>query len=461
MSIESLSNSRLVSDARAGGLTAGPSVTGDDWSDQRQAALYRKLVRHILPFLFLAFMVAYIDRVNVSFARLQMLGDLKLSDTAYGTGAGIFFLGYFIFEVPSNLILNRVGARRWIARIMITWSIVSGLTMFVNSATSFYVMRFLLGVAEAGFFPGIVLYLSNWFPSTRRAQIMAMFMTAIPVSGAIGGPLSGWVMSRLDRVSGIAGWKWLFLVEGVGSLAVGIAALFLLYDRIESVRWLDADEKAFLREDLTRDAAVRVEYSVWRALRSTQVWMLCFAYFCIAMGNYGLAFWMPTIIKASGATSIGNIGWLSAVPSLISAVAMVLIARHADRRNERRCHVAVCCTLGAAGLLASVLGAASVPFALLALVLAAIGINAVAPVFWGIPTALIGGTGAAAAIALINCTGNLAGFVSPFMVGWLADLSGGKLLPGMLTIAVALLLGAGLVLLLPRHREAAGEPHTS
>ncbi|WP_084068595.1 MFS transporter [Paraburkholderia heleia] len=460
MSMESLGNGGWVGGARSGGLSAAPPVSGDDWSEQRQAALYRKLARHILPFLFLAFMVAYIDRVNVSFARLQMLADLKLSDTAYGTGAGIFFLGYFIFEVPSNLILSRVGARRWIARIMITWSIISSLTMFVNSAASFYVMRFLLGVAEAGFFPGIVLYLSNWFPSGRRTQIIAMFMTAIPVSGAIGGPLSGWVMSGLDGVSGVAGWKWLFLVEGAGSLAVGIAALFLLYDRIESVRWLDADEKAFLRDDLARDATVRVEYSVWRALRSTRVWMLCLAYFCIAMGNYGLAFWMPTIIKASGVASVGNIGWLSAVPSLISAVTMVLIARHADRRNERRRHVALCCTLGAAGLLASVLGAASVPVALLALVLAAIGINAIAPVFWGIPTALIGGTGAAAAIALINCTGNLAGFVSPFMVGWLSDLSGGKLLPGMLTIAAALLLGAGLVLLLPRRREAAAGPDT-
>ena len=422
-------------------------------TNEANAALYRKLTRRILPFLFLAFVVAYIDRVNVSFAKLQMLADLHLSETVYGIGAGIFFLGYFIFEVPSNLILDRVGARRWIARIMVTWAIVSCATMFAQDATSFYMLRFLLGVAEAGFFPGIVLYLSNWFPSARRSQIIALFMTAIPVSGAIGGPLSGWVMSHFAGVYGVAGWKWLFVVEGLGSLVVGIAAFFLLYDRIDSVKWLSAEEKTRLTADLRRDAATRVEHSVRGAFASGRVWLLGLTYFCIAMGNYGLAFWVPTIIKASGVASIANIGWLSAVPSLISAVAMVLIARHADRRGERRRHVAVCCTIGALGLLASVLFASNVGLSLVALVVAAIGINSIAPVFWGIPTAMMGGAGAAAAIAVINCTGNLAGFVSPFMVGWLSDVSGGKLLPGMIAIAVALVIGALLVLTMPARQS--------
>jgi len=438
-----------------------PRSTEPCIDDADNAALYRKLTRRIVPFLFLAFVVAYIDRVNVSFAKLQMLTDLQLSETVYGLGAGIFFLGYFIFEVPSNLILDRVGARVWIARIMITWAIVSAATMFARDATSFYVLRFLLGIAEAGFFPGIVLYLSKWFPSARRSQIIALFMTAIPVSGAIGGPLSGWVMAHFAGVHGMAGWKWLFLVEGLGSLAVGVAAFFLLYDRIDSVKWLTDEEKARLTADLRRDAATRVDHTVRGAFASARVWLLGLTYFCIAMGNYGLAFWVPTIIRKSGVASVANIGWLSAVPSLISAVAMVLIARHADRHDERRKHVALCCTIGAIGLLASVLSSSNVTLSLVALVIAAIGINSIAPVFWGIPTALMGGAGAAAAIAVINCTGNLAGFVSPFMVGWLSDLSGGQLLPGMIAIAAALMIGALLVLTMPARRTAIAVETTS
>ncbi|PXW25442.1 MFS transporter [Paraburkholderia caballeronis] len=443
------------------GKPAGYAPPDDIDDASATAALYRKLTRRILPFLFLAFVVAYVDRVNVSFAKLQMLADLHLSETVYGIGAGIFFLGYFIFEVPSNLILDRVGARLWIARIMVTWAVVSAATMFARDATSFYVLRFFLGVAEAGFFPGIVLYLSNWFPSARRSQIIALFMTAIPVSGAIGGPLSGWVMTRFVNVGGMAGWKWLFLIEGLGSLVVGIAAFFLLYDRIDSVKWLSADEKARLTADLRRDAATRVPHSVRGAFASGRVWLLGLTYFCIAMGNYGLAFWTPTIIKASGVASVSNIGWLSAVPALISAVAMVLIARHADRHDERRRHVATCCVIGALGLLASVLSASNATLSLIALVLAAIGINSIAPVFWGIPTALMGGAGAAAAIAVINCTGNLAGFVSPFVVGWLSDQSGGKLLPGMIAIAVALFIGALLVLVMPARRSSHSLEKTS
>ncbi|SDR52586.1 Sugar phosphate permease [Paraburkholderia fungorum] len=439
----------MNADSYGNGVAFGHELDGP-----AHAALYTKPTRRIVPFLFLAFVVAYIDRVNVSFAKLQMLSDLSLSETVYGAGAGIFFLGYFIFEVPSNLILHRVGARRWIARIMVSWAIVSSLTVFVSGATSFYVLRFLLGVAEAGFFPGVVLYLSNWFPAQRRSQIIALFMAAIPVSGAIGGPLSGWLMAHFAGVYGIAGWRWLFLIEGLGSLVVGIAAFFVLTDNIADVRWLNAEEKSRIAADLARDAATRSETTARGAFANPKVWLLGLLYFCIAMGNYGLAFWVPTIIKASGVASIGNIGLLSAVPSLISVVAMIWIARHADRSNERRVHVALCCVIGALGLLASVLFAANVAVAVLALVVAAIGINSIAPVFWGIPTALLGGAGAAAGLAVINCTGNLAGFVSPFIVGWLADLSGGKLLPGMLAIAAALLIGAAIVMVIPFHRTS-------
>ncbi|WP_329606737.1 MFS transporter [Paraburkholderia polaris] len=405
-----------------------------------------------MPFLFLAFIVAYIDRVNVSFAKLQMLTDLSLSETVYGAGAGIFFLGYFIFEVPSNLILHRVGARIWIARIMVTWSIVSCLTMFASGATSFYVLRFLLGVAEAGFFPGIVLYLSTWFPSNRRSQIIALFMAAIPVSGAIGGPVSGWIMQQLAGVHGLAGWKWLFLIEGIASLLVGIAAFFVLHDRIESVSWLNKEEKALLAQDLEADAQTRAHQTVRGAFTNPKVWLLGLLYFCIAMGNYGLVFWLPTMIRASGVVSVANIGLLSAVPSLISAVAMILIARHTDKHDERRKHVAVCAVLGAAGMLAAVLLGHHVWLSMAALVVAAIGINSIAPVFWGIPTALMGGVGAAAAIAVINCTGNLAGFVSPYVIGFLKDTTG-TLLPGMIVLACALVLAAVIVLAMPATRK--------
>ncbi|HEY4296012.1 MAG TPA: MFS transporter [Paraburkholderia sp.] len=421
---------------------------------EERAALYRKLAWRIVPFLFLAFIVAYIDRVNVSFAKLQMLADLSLSETVYGAGAGIFFLGYFIFEVPSNLILHRVGARIWIARIMLTWSIVSCLTMFVSGATSFYVLRFLLGVAEAGFFPGIVLYLSTWFPSSKRSQIIALFMAAIPVSGAIGGPVSGWIMQQMAGIYGLAGWKWLFLIEGIGSLVIGIAAFFFLHDRIESVSWLSKDEKALLARDLEADAQTRAHQTVRGAFTNPKVWLLGLLYFCIAMGNYGLVFWLPTMIRASGVVSIANIGLLSAVPSLISAVAMILIARHADKHDERRIHVAVCALLGAAGMLASVLLGQHVWLSMIALVVAAVGINSIAPVFWGIPTALMGGVGAAAAIAVINCTGNLAGFVSPYVIGFLKDATG-QLLPGMIVLACALVLAAVIVMAMPAKRNTA------
>ena len=418
-----------------------------------QAALFKKLAWRIVPFLFLAFIVAYIDRVNVSFAKLQMLNDLSLSETVYGAGAGIFFLGYFIFEVPSNLILHKVGARRWIARIMVTWAVVSSLTLFVSGASSFYAMRFLLGVAEAGFFPGIVVYLSGWFPSIKRSQIIALFMAAIPVSGAIGGPVSGWIMQHLGGVHGWAGWQWLFLIEGLASLLVGCAAFFVLHDSVDAVSWLSDEEKALLNQELALDRQTRTEHTVRSAFASPKVWLLGLLYFCIAMGNYGLVFWLPTMIRASGVVSVANIGWLSAVPSLISAVAMILIARHADKHDERRVHVAVCCVLGAAGMLASVLLAQHVWLSMAALVVAAIGINSIAPVFWGIPTALMGGAGAAAAIAVINCTGNLAGFVSPYVIGFLKDATG-QLLPGMIVLACALLAGAAIVLNLKVARRA-------
>jgi len=411
-------------------------------------AIYRKVALRLIPFLLVCYIVAYLDRVNVGFAKLQMLGDLKLSDTVFGLGAGIFFIGYFLFEVPSNVILHRVGARVWIARIMITWGILSAAMMFVSGATSFYVVRFLLGFAEAGFFPGVILYLTYWYPAHRRARVTAFFMTAIAISGVIGGPLSGWILRDLAGANGWAGWQWMFLIEGIPSIVVGLAVLFLLDDRIAHAKWLSADEKQLLERNVEADNAHKTEESVGRILVKGRVWMMSLIYFSFVLGLYGVSFWLPTIIKQTGVTDALKIGLLSAIPWAFAAVLMVLIARHADRSGERRWHIAVPALLGAVGLVLSVAWRDDVTLAMAALTLATVGIMSTLPSFWSMPTAFLAGTGAAAGIALINSLGNLAGFVAPFAVGWLKDLTSSTN-SGMYLLAVSMVAGALLTLSVP------------
>ncbi|WP_434033071.1 MFS transporter [Cupriavidus sp. a3] len=411
-------------------------------------ATYRKVSWRLVPFLLMCYVVAYLDRVNVGFAKLQMLSDLKFSDTIYGLGAGIFFIGYFLFEVPSNVIMHKVGARVWIARIMITWGAISAAMMFVTTPTMFYVLRFLLGIAEAGFFPGIILYLTYWYPANRRGRTTAYFMTAIALSGVIGGPLSGWIMQSFDGHNGWAGWQWMFLLEGVPSILVGLWVLAYLDDRIARAKWLTAEEKSLLESNIANEDAQKEDPPIRTVLFSPRVWLMSAIYFCFVMGLYGVSFWLPTIIKQTGVKSALDIGLLTAIPYGCAVVGMVLVAYSADRSGERRWHIAVPALLGALGLLLSVQWASDTTLAMLALTLATIGILATLPLFWSLPTAFLAGTGAAAGIALINSLGNLAGFLSPYAVGWLKDLTSSTN-SGMYLLTACLVVGAALTLSVP------------
>ncbi|WP_404992709.1 MFS transporter [Cupriavidus pauculus] len=411
-------------------------------------AVYRKVSWRLVPFLLLCYVVAYLDRVNVGFAKLQMLSDLKFSETIYGLGAGIFFIGYFLFEVPSNVILHKVGARIWIARIMITWGVISAAMMFVTTPTMFYVLRFLLGVAEAGFFPGIILYLTYWYPANRRGRTTTYFMTAIALSGVIGGPLSGWLMQSFDGHNGWSGWQWMFLVEGIPSILVGIWVLLFLDDRIAHAKWLSAEEKALLERNISAENQHKEDPPVVQVLSSPRVWLMSAIYFSFVMGLYGVSFWLPTIIKQTGVKGALDVGLLTAIPYGCAVIGMVLVAYSADRSGERRWHIALPALAGAVGLVLSVQWHGDTTLAMVALTLATIGILTTLPLFWSLPTAFLAGTGAAAGIALINSLGNLAGFISPYAVGWLKDLTQSTD-SGMYLLAVCMVVGAALTLSVP------------
>ncbi|WP_338768299.1 MFS transporter [Massilia sp. METH4] len=417
----------------------------NDQDDAAHDALYRRVSRRLLPFLFLCYVAAYLDRVNVGFAKLQMQADLALSDTVYGIGAGIFFIGYFLFEVPSNLLMERVGARRWIARIMISWGFVSAATMFATGPVSFYVLRFLLGVAEAGFFPGVVLYLTYWYPAHRRARIVALFMSGVAIAGVLGGPLSGAIMSAFAGHAGLHGWQWLFLLEGLPSVALGIWTLFYLDDNLRAARWLGEADKAALERALEPEQRTRRHLPLPQLFASGTVWLLALVYFLFVMGLYGVSFWLPQLLKNSGVQDVFRIGLLTAIPYGVAAIVMVLAARHSDRTAERRWHIAGAGVAGAAGLLVATAYAHDTALALAALSVATAGILTTFPIFWSLPTALLGGTAAAAGIALINSVGNLAGFLSPYLVGAIRDATGSTA-PGITLLAASLVLGALLVL---------------
>ncbi len=410
-----------------------------------EESTYRKVMWRLLPFLLLCYVVAYLDRVNVGFAKLQMLTDLNFSETIYGLGAGIFFIGYFIFEVPSNVILHRVGARVWIARIMITWGILSALMMFVTTPTMFYFARFFLGAAEAGFFPGIILYLTYWFPAERRGRVTATFMTAVALSGVIGGPLSGYIMKNMTGMNGWAGWQWMFLLEGIPSILIGIAVLFYLDDRISHAKWLTDAEKALLQRNIKAEEGTKKDLPISQTLTSGRVWLMGLIYFSFVMGLYGISFWLPTIIKATGVKDVLDISLLTAIPYSFAVVAMVLVGRSADRHQERRWHVAIPGLLGALGLVLSVMWRGDTVLAMAALTLATMGILCTLPLFWSLPTSFLVGAGAAAGIALINSLGNLAGFASPYMMGWLKDMTKSTD-AGMYVLATSLVVGALLTL---------------
>jgi D-galactonate transporter len=413
-----------------------------------EEATYRKVGWRLAPLLMLCYVVAYLDRVNVGFAKLQMTADLNLSDTVYGFGAGIFFVGYFFFEIPSNVILHKVGARVWIARIMVSWGVISMLTMFVTTPSWFYVMRFLLGLAEAGFFPGIILYLTYWYPAHRRGRMTTWFMTAIALSGVIGGPVSGYILKNFNGLNGWHGWQWLYLLEGIPSVVVGILVFIVLDDRIAKATWLTPQERELLERNVNAEEATKHDMPVRQVLASPRVWLMSLIYFSFVMGLYGVSFWLPTIIKATGVTDAFMIGLLSAIPFAAAVVGMVLVSRSADRTRERRWHIALPAAAGALGLILSVVWAHNTVLAMAALTLATMGILTTLPLFWSLPTAFLAGTGAAAGIAMINSIGNLAGFLSPYAVGWLKQATAAND-SGMYMLAAFMVLGGLLALGVP------------
>jgi D-galactonate transporter len=408
--------------------------------------VYAKITWRLLPFLILCYIVAYLDRVNVGFARLQMLEDLQFSETVYGLGAGMFFIGYFFFEVPSNLFLHRVGARIWIARIMITWGLISASFMFIRTPASFYTLRFILGVAEAGFFPGIILYLTYWYPAERRARMVALFMAAPPLAGVFGGPLSGWIMQALAGRRGLAGWQWLFVLEAIPAIIVGTLVLLYLDNGIRSAKWLDDREKAILEKGIEKDrAAVSVHASLSDVFGDRRLWLLCLIYFCCVMGHYGLTFWMPVLIQNAGVSGTFRIGLFTAIPYSGAVVAMVLLGSSADLHRERRWHASVPMVVGAIFLSLSAVAGTHTTLAITCLTIAAAGVLSSGALFWSLPTAFLGGVAAAAGIAAINSVGNLAGFVSPYVVGWLKDLTNSTE-AGMFAVSAVLIVGAAAIL---------------
>jgi D-galactonate transporter len=408
--------------------------------------VYNKVAWRTIPLLFLCYIAAYLDRVNVGFAKLQMQADVvDISDSVFGLGAGIFFLGYFIFEVPSNVLMEKIGARLWIARIMITWGIISSAMIFVNSKWVFYGLRLLLGLAEAGFFPGIILYLTYWFPSRRRGRAVALFMLAIALTGVIGGPLSGWILQACNGVAGLKGWQMLFLIEGIPSILLGLLIPFLLANGVRSARWLNEEEKQLLEENLKAEEVHKKHLPLLRVFFDPKLLMFSLVYFCCVMGLYGTGFWIPQLIKNTGVKDPLYIGLLTAIPYGFGAIAMLVFGRSSDRYGERRWHFAVASILGAVGIVISNLFRQNTLVAMIGLTLATIGILAAFPVFWPMPTAVLAGTAAAAGIAWINSLGNLAGFFGPSIVGWFADLTK-RSDYGLYVIAGTLVLGSILVL---------------
>jgi ACS family tartrate transporter-like MFS transporter len=411
-----------------------------------------KVRRRLVPFLFLCYIFAYLDRINVGFAALQMNEALGLSAAVYGFGAGIFFVGYTVFEVPSNIILARVGARKWIARIMITWGLVSAAMMFVRDAPSFYALRFALGVAEAGFFPGIIYYLTGWVPARERARTIAAFMTAVVTAGIVGGPVSG-ALLMLDGAWGLAGWQWMFLLEGLPAAALGVVVLVVLKERPEEVSWLTPLEREALMEALRSEAAGagRVQ-AIGHTLRHPWTWLLAGVYFVVPVALYAFGFFLPQIIRETFAGTPLQIGVISALPYLAGAAGMVVAARHSDASAERRWHIALAATASGAAFAGAAFVQGLAPSMLL-LSVAMLGLASMFGPFWTLATSFVGGAGAAAGIALINSVGNVGGFVGPYLVGYLRD-STESYAAGLVTVGVIVILGGGLVLTVPE----AGKP---
>jgi MFS transporter, ACS family, tartrate transporter len=415
-------------------------------TDGIAAAAVGRVSRRLIPFLFLLYILNFLDRVNVGFAALEMNRDLGFGSAVYGFGAGVFFLGYCLFEVPSNLVLYRTGARLWIARIMVTWGLAASAMMLVHTPWSFYLFRFLLGVAEAGFFPGIIFYLTYWYPARERARAYAWFLAAIPVCGVIGGPISGALLG-LDGRLGLQGWQWLFLLEGIPSVLVGIAVLWLLPDRPRDARWLPAVERAWLEERLAAEGHDRIAHhgeSLRRALGNPMVWWLGLSYFLLVVALYGFALWLPQLVKASGEFTNFEVGMITAIPYAAAAVGMVLAGRNSDRTGERHLHLTLPALVGALGFIA-VTRTDSTGLLIAALCLCAFGVLGWLGPFWALPTAFLREQAAAGGIALINSMGAVGGFVGPYLLGDIQERTG-EFAPGLLVLAGSLAAAAAIVM---------------
>ncbi|ENP74318.1 D-galactonate transporter [Brucella abortus CNGB 308] len=409
---------------------------------------YRKVAFRIIPLLMICYIIAYLDRVNVGFAKLQMSEELGFSEAIYGLGAGLFFIGYFFFEIPSNILLHKLGARLWIARIMITWGLLSALFAFVQTEWQFYILRFLLGAAEAGFYPGVILYLTYWFPSHRRGKMFALFQAGSPAAGIFGNPLSGWIMDQFHDTAGWQGWQWMFVLEAIPAVVLGVVILLYLDNSVKAAKWLTEEEKAIVSRDIEADSKGKAaSHSLMSLVKNPMLWVMTLIYFCFVMGQYGLTLWMPTLIRASGVTSNVTIGLLGAIPFICAIIAMVIFSRSADHYRERRWHLVVPALLGAVGFVVAA-SATNTTVSIIFLSMAAAGVLACAPLFWSLPTAILSGAAAAAGIALINSVANLAGFISPYMVGIIRDATHSSEL-GMYVLAGFLILGAAIVLCIP------------
>ena len=430
-------------------------------ANQIEALVVSKLTWRLMPFLFLLYIVAYVDRINVGFAALQMQQRLGFNDATYGLGAGMFFAGYFFFQVPSNLGLHRVGARRWIAAIMVFWGIISASMVFVTTPRSFYFLRFMLGVSEAGFFPGVILYLKHWFPEAAQARTVARFMTAGALSGVVGGPISGALLG-LDNTLGLAGWQWLFLVEGIPAILLSGVVLLYLTDYPREAVWLGEEHRTWLLETLARERAAHpaaARTSIFEAFAGEGVWisvlLLVCVYFGANMFSYGISLWLPTLIRSVSGVSTFVIGLLSAIPYLLAAVAMMIAGVHSDRSGERRLHVALPAFAGAVALGFSAYSH-SLLLTIVGLSLALMGVWSIFGPFWAIPSSLLTGTGAAVGIAVINSLGNLGGFFGPWIIGQVKTSSGG-FRGGLLIIGAALAVSGFAALLVRNPRIRPGE----
>ncbi|MBX5329959.1 MFS transporter [Rhodococcus fascians] len=421
-----------------------------------ETRVVKKVARRIIPFLGVAYFVNYLDRTNIGLAKLTMSDELGLTETMFGLASGLFFIGYLLFEVPSNLALHKFGARRWIARIMVSWGIVAAAMAFVPTAGWLYGLRVLLGIAEAGFFPGVLLYMTMWFPRAYRVRLMGLFMLALPISSALGAPLSSAIIQYWDGLFGLSGWRVMFLFEGLPAIVLGVITWFYLTDRPSQAKWLDDDEKNWLTAELESEGSstsAHVTGSVKRALTDVRVWMLGLVYFGITYGLYSLSFFLPSIVAGFKKTfdtdfSLVTTGLIVAVPFAVGALAMVLWSRHSDRTGERTWHVAI----------PTLVGAVSIPVALymdspfttmIAVTVNAVGVFCALPVFWYLPSAFLTGAGAAAGIAIINSVGNLSGFGAPYVTGWLLDATGNAR-AGLWVVGGVMMVAVGLVLALHR-----------